>query len=260
MKQTTRNSGRQESGNALFLILIAVALFAALSYAITSSGRGSGNITNEQALINAGQLTQYPAMVRAAATRMILTGTQASLLDLSQNPNNPVTAPQPTLLSNAVFSTSGGSVIWQNAPSNIGTATAWGWKAAPGLGGDFAAPQTGWFISGIGSDAATGKDIFGYLDGLSTAVCQQILKGLGLNSVVIRSEATTVDLSGASEGVAYDQTGGGNAASTAGNNAFSFNIWNTIALPDFPAANPQPFSCVSNNGGNLVYYHAVVEL
>src|ERR1700761_7280485 len=71
-KKIIRN--RAESGNALFLILIAVALFAALSYAITQSGRGGGNVSNQTALITAGQITEAPADIRAAVARMLITG------------------------------------------------------------------------------------------------------------------------------------------------------------------------------------------
>lgn len=61
-----------QNGNALFLILIAVALFAALSYAVTQSGRGAGNIDDEQAMIDAGVAHQCEAMVNHAIRRVKL--------------------------------------------------------------------------------------------------------------------------------------------------------------------------------------------
>lgn len=76
-------------GNALFIILIAVALFAALSYAITQSGRGSGNTDRENARLLASQIMQELAKVDAAITRMRTTnGCMTAQIDMDPKPNN----------------------------------------------------------------------------------------------------------------------------------------------------------------------------
>lgn len=63
-----------EAGNVLFLILIAVALFAALSYAVTQSSRGGGDAQNESVKTQASQIVQYSASVKTAIQRMMLMG------------------------------------------------------------------------------------------------------------------------------------------------------------------------------------------
>ena len=61
---------KSEAGNALFLILIAVALFAALSYAVTSSGRGGSGIDKEQYSIIAARMVQHFGSMEQAINRM----------------------------------------------------------------------------------------------------------------------------------------------------------------------------------------------
>lgn len=65
-----------EAGNVLFLILIAVALFAALSFAVTTSTRqGSSNgADHEKAHLMVSQFTQYAASLNIAIMRLRFSG------------------------------------------------------------------------------------------------------------------------------------------------------------------------------------------
>ncbi len=58
-----------QSGNVLFLILIAVALFAALSYAVTQSTRGGGDASEEKTGIQLAGLTQYGDLISTSILR-----------------------------------------------------------------------------------------------------------------------------------------------------------------------------------------------
>lgn len=69
------NTENKQSGNVLFLILIAVALFAALSYAVTQSTRGGGGDNVEKDALKASQILQYASTVKYSLDKVkILNG------------------------------------------------------------------------------------------------------------------------------------------------------------------------------------------
>ena len=69
------DSFRSQSGNVLFIILIAVALFAALSYAISKSRIGGKTSTDaEKAQLSQGVIDNYEAAVNAAVLRLKFRG------------------------------------------------------------------------------------------------------------------------------------------------------------------------------------------
>lgn len=66
---------RHQRGNILFLILLAVVLLAALSYAVTNSTRGGGNnASNESLQSQVAQIQNFGMQVRTALHRIMLTG------------------------------------------------------------------------------------------------------------------------------------------------------------------------------------------
>lgn len=63
----------KQRGNILFLILLAVVLFAALSYAVTSSMRGGGkDAGSENVKLTVSQIINQTTLIRAMVNRLIL--------------------------------------------------------------------------------------------------------------------------------------------------------------------------------------------
>lgn len=227
-----------ERGNALFLLLIAIALFGALSYAVTHAGR-SGGFDQEKGLLSAAQVTQYPAGLSTTVKRMLKAGVTDGTLTFDPAATGP----------GAVFSSQGGGAQVEMPPKDVGDATAWRFKTTPADG----AGRSGWFVAGVGDDGAAGKDVFAFLDNVSPEVCQHLLRGLGLDATPL-AEKNAVDFTGTNEG-RPDQTGGASGATSLAQakQGFAFNAWND-------AGNPQTYACVRNGpAGEYVYYHVLAQ-
>ncbi len=166
LNQTIRRQA--EKGNVLFLILIAVALFAALSYVVTQSTRsGGGSTEREKNILSSAQMTQYPTALRTSIIRMVLAGVAIENVRFN-SPGNFGTIS----VSQLVFHPQGGGATFQQAPSELSStgnsALAWHYNA------NFDVP-------GIGIDGPGGNDVIAFLPGVSSGVCKQVNEELGID-------------------------------------------------------------------------------
>jgi hypothetical protein len=162
---------RSEKGNVLFLILIAVALFAALSYVVTQSTRsGTGGTENEKNILNSAQMTQYPTALRTSLIRMVLAGVAVENVKFDAPGDPGFTSQSVTQL---VFHPQGGAATYQEAPSQLSSSgnTALGWNFNAAVE-----------IPGIGIDGSGGNDIIAFLPGVSDGVCRQVNEELGIDT------------------------------------------------------------------------------
>jgi len=246
LKKNKKTSIQSQKGNALFLILIAVALFAALSYAVTQSGRSSGTIDRETAIIAASQITQYPSTLETSITRMIITGVPAADVHFDHTTYNSDGKTRVNDEGN-VFKSEGGGATRGTPPNNIGNAQGdwpvqgtlandtWGYK-------DVTDAINGFYIEGVGTDTAiTGRDAFAYLSDIAVGVCEQINKGLDIATNPIPFQDGAVDYTtGTGVGAGGPALPGGNV--------------NTIgAIPE------SPFGCFKNGATVYDYYHALIK-
>lgn len=197
-------------GTALFLILIAVALFAALAYAVTQSGRGGGTIAKEQASLDATQIVQAMAVVQVGVQRMIITGTPADRLQAGDPPDQQYPGAGldngwPTFCTtgeDCLFAPAGGGVSLPHLPKRafvLGGNPSWfavqtaftpppngyqGWHFN-GIDGATAAGVSGFSVPGVGTAE---KDELVAVYPLTREVCQAINKGLGIDAAFINEK------------------------------------------------------------------------
>ena len=242
------NNKQDERGNVLFLILIAVALFAALSYAVTQSTRtGGGSGDNETALISSAQLTQYPASLRTAVVRMVIGGVDIQNLEFNTPANFGTCGGAANEL--CVFHPNGGGATYTQSPGDMmkdGSAGTWVFNAENEIN-----------LLGTSSGANNGTttstaDLIAFLPNISLTLCSRINDELGLPSTTIPTESG-IDL-------AQQMTNGigvcnGGCGGTIGSDVATFD--------------GQPYGCFNptdadldgdtTNNNDYVYYHVLIE-
>lgn len=229
-----------QKGNVLFLILIAVALFAALSYAVTQSSRSGGDASRETNILNSAQLTQYPTSVRTAVMRLIIDGYQDTQL-LFNRPGEFSTDSE----AREVFHPVGGGAIYQAAPSEM---------LNPGESGD-------WFfnmefeIPEIGLSSASsmgGNELIAFLPGITDSVCRR----LNLEAGIETNPTDPIPESHTNFETDYE---------TNIDDDYTFPADEVIlgddTDPDTNAYSGKPFGCFKNNGGDgdFVFYSVLLE-
>lgn len=243
---------KHQKGNVLFLILIAVALFAALSYAVTQSSRSGGDASKETNVINTAALTQYPNSVRTSVLRMIIAGIDP--LDIYFNKPDQLSGagytfvfdatPDPDVdrTSRAVFHPQGGGASYQQVPANLtsgGAALDWKFNA------DFEIPLLGLSQTSSGS----GNELIAFADGVTEGICGRVNKELH------QSEIIPVVAS------AYTISNNRTATTTAPTNPSTETAIMTSTTPASPNwFSNKAFGCFQNGtGGNYVFYYVMAE-
>ncbi|MAQ71053.1 MAG: hypothetical protein CL565_02550 [Alphaproteobacteria bacterium] len=173
------------NGNVLFLILIAVVLFAALSYAISNSGRGGGDTSKEKSVIIASQITEFATNMRYAIQRMTIMGTASAAIEFHPNGSCSPTYMLCNTGENCLFAPEGGAINFVKLPQE----TFSGASGGMGYPGDAASEFTTNFwlectpdMYDWGHGTPAGDRGF-FLLNVAEQVCHAFNEGVGIEGI-----------------------------------------------------------------------------
>lgn len=169
-----------QQGNVLFLILIAVALFAALAYAVSLSMRSTsgGGASTEKSEMTASEVMNFAIAVRGAFERLRLNGCTINQINFASTAYQFIdntTFNQANTLSPVsgrcdIFGPNGGNIPAQKIQTNIYTDTS-------GCGAPASNIKPGHFTFDTGAAPGVGtgsNDIVLRVGGLKNEVCERI--------------------------------------------------------------------------------------
>ncbi|HNQ91340.1 MAG TPA: hypothetical protein PKI93_00240 [Alphaproteobacteria bacterium] len=145
-----------ERGSALIFVLIAVVLFAALTYAISRGGDSARNLSQEKIRLTASEIIDTGNRVSETVSRLKLRGASETEISFEYN-GNYINAGCATDTCK-VFAFDGGGLDWETPPASSNSGEDWGFT------GDLA-------ITNVGTASA---DLVMILPNISRDICHRI--------------------------------------------------------------------------------------
>lgn len=242
------NQLKAQKGNVLFLILIAVALFAALSYAVTQSSRSGGDASKETNVINTASLTQYPNSVRTSVLRLIISGIDPLDIQFNKPDQFDTGGGFAEFKANrGVFHPQGGGAAYQQVPANLteaGSVLDWKFNA------NFEIPLLGLSQTSSGN----GNDLIAFADGVTQSICGRVNKELHSDDTIPVINSAIASTTGNLD----------NSRTATGTAPVVPSTESAVLTSDTPASpnwfSNKAFGCFRNgSAGKYVFYYVLAE-
>jgi hypothetical protein len=159
---------RYEQGNVILIVLVALAVFAALAYAVMKPSRTVQDNADVSVMVNSAMVTQFPKMVHKSVIRLITEGVALE----NQEFNAPDTIVDP---KRSIFHEDGGKVTYANAPSTVMAGDAEGtWSF-----------NMNFEIDGLSSSAKgiAGNEMIAFLSDVNQTICEQVNQEMGIMGI-----------------------------------------------------------------------------
>lgn len=179
---------RTQQGNVLFLILIAVVLFAALSYAVTQSSRGGGNADRETAQLSASQAVQYASALDYAITKLTLMNgcTETSISFENSTVTGYANTEDPSSTTACqIFHADGAGMSWASPPPGVNDGTPYFFNKTVNVYETNSTTYNG--------------DLIMFLFNVSESFCDAVNSGVGITGTpedsgnILKTEASKFD-------------------------------------------------------------------